>query len=207
LQLLQRIGIPYPNPPAATYNNHDIDHSFLNKSYGQPGMQAPNEECMPPFVPRHDILRPQSNFSPFSPDLSNLYTSSESMKRDHPNPFLRFDAFPHSSKAFAPGFFSQPQDMKINTNTNVAESKLSPTTVRPSSAARFTFAESTDPFAILDGGPGRAGAPISRPNSGLWVPPAKKRDSDPIHDLNGTLASLDLERPWRSPEVKGKPFT
>jgi len=206
LQLLQRIGIPYPNPPAATYNNNDVDHPFMTKSYGQPGLQASNEECMPPFVPRHDILRPPSNFSPFSPDPSNLYTSSESMKRDHLNPFLRFDAFPHPSKAFAPGFFSQPQDMKINTSVNVAESKLSPSTVRPSSATRFTFAESTDPFAMLDGGHGRAGVPISRPNSGLWVPPTKKRDSDPIHDLNGTLASLDLERPWRSPEAKGKPF-
>ena len=204
-QLLQRLGVQYPNPPAATYNGNDAEHSFMNNIYSQQGLQASNEDIDAPFGPRPEILRSQPNFSPFSPDPNSLYTSSESVKRDL-NPYLRYESFPQPSKPFTPGFFSQPQDMKVNTAVNVGESKLSPASIRPSSASRFTFAENTDPLAIVDGGHGRTGAPISRPHSGQLVPPGDKREPDPIHDLNGTLASLDLDRPWRSPEVKGKPF-
>jgi len=204
LQLLQRLGIQYPNPPAATYNGNDAEHSFMNSIYSQQGLQ---EEIDPPFAPRPEILRTQPNFSPFSPDPNSLYTSSESVKRDL-NPYLRFDSFPQPAKPFSPGFFSHSQDLKVNTAVNVSESKVSPASasIRPSSASRYTFAENTDPLALIDGGHGRAGAPISRPHSGQLVPPADKREPGPIHDLNGTLASLDLDRPWRSPEVKGRPF-
>lgn len=205
LQLLQRLGIQYPNPPAATYNGNDAEHSFMNSIYSQQGLQVSNEEIDPSFAPRPEVLRSQPNFSPFSPDPNSLYTSSESVKRD-PNPYLRFDSFSQPSKSFAPGYFSQSQDLKVNTAVNVSESKVSPASIRPSSASRYTFAENTDPLALIDGGHGRAGAPISRPHSGHLVPSADKREPDPIHDLNGTLASLDLDRPWRSPEVKGKPF-
>lgn len=205
MQLLQRLGIPYPNPPAAAYNGNDVDRPFTNNGYGPQGLQASNEDMGSSFAPRSDILRPQSNFSPFSPDPNSLYTSSESVKREF-NPY-RFDALPHLSKAFAPGFFTQPQDLKANSAVNAVESKLSPTSVRPSIATRFTFAESTDPLAAIDGGLGRAEAPISRPNSGQLAPPADKHEMNAIHDLNGTLASLDLDRPWRSPDVKGPPFS
>lgn len=195
--------MPYPNPPAATYSNgNDVEHSFLN-SFAQPGLQPPNEEFASSFT-RSDILRAQSDFSPFSPEPNKLYASSESMKRDL-NSCLRFDSLPHPSKAFAPGFFPQPQDMKLDASLNAAESKL-PTSVRPSVVSRATFAENTDPLAIVDAGHGRAEAPISRPNSGKPVRLAEKRDPDSIHDLNGTLANLDLDRPWRSPEAKGRHF-
>lgn len=195
LQLLQRLGVPYPNPPAAAYS--DVEQPFLSSNYSQSGSRSTSEGLAPSFIPRGDTFRPQSTFSPFSPDPNSLYTSSDPPKRDF-NPY-RFNM----PKPFDPGFFPQSQDMKGHTGIHAGDSKESQSAVRPPSATRITFAESSDPLATLDGCYGRAEAPISRPNSGQLLHPL---EPDPIHDLNGTLASLDLDRPWRSPEVKGKPF-
>ncbi|KAF9480189.1 hypothetical protein BDN70DRAFT_894369 [Pholiota conissans] len=158
------------------------------------------------FSARPEIHRTQSNFSPFSPEPNNnLYMTSEAPRRDS---YSRMEALPHPSKAYAPGFFplSQGHDIKVNTGTgNAAGTKISPTSVRSSSGNMYGFSETTDPPTPINRAPGRSEAPISRPSSGQMAA-HDAHDAD-IHDLNGTLASLDLDRdrPWnlKSSEVAG----
>lgn len=146
--------------------------------------------------------RLQSNFSPFSPDLNNLYTSSESVRRDPGAPFSRLDSLPHPSKAYAPGFYPlSSQDLKLNTTVGGPQGKVSPTTTRPSSATRYGFSETVDPPAPINRAPGRIEGPISRPPSGQTSCQVEIQEPDLMHDLNGTLASLELDHSWKSPEA------
>ncbi|PPQ95872.1 hypothetical protein CVT26_015564 [Gymnopilus dilepis] len=123
----------------------------------------------------------------------------------------------------------QQQDLKVNTATSAVigngptagtgTGKVSPTSVgsaigRPgsgSSGGRYGFGDNSDPPTPLH----RPTAPISRPSSGqMGVVPgsagagaAGTGESDAIQDLNGTLASLDLDRDrsasssWKSSDV------
>ncbi|GLB34219.1 putative RNA recognition motif contatinign protein [Lyophyllum shimeji] len=156
------------------------------------GTYAPNG-----FQPRPEIHRTQSSFAPFSPD-PNAYMSE--MK--HRDSFSRSEMLPHPSKAYAPGFFPpQTQDLKVNTNV-ASTDKTSPTATRPASATRFNnFLDSSNSF----GGnrvPGRPEVTISRPPSGQTgqTSAPESQELDAMHDLNGTLASLDLDRdrPWKA---------
>ncbi|KIM36104.1 hypothetical protein M413DRAFT_428016 [Hebeloma cylindrosporum] len=190
----------------ASPETREIENLLLNASYGGPFVGSdqkkpePGPSGMGTFVPRPEMHRAQSNFSPFSPDPNNLYMSSESARRD--SAYSRLETLPHPSKAYAPGFFPS-QDLKVNT----ANGRVSPASARPASGNRFGFAENSDPPAPLNRAPGRAEAPISRPPSGQMAPSGGEGiESDPIHDLNGTLASLDLDRPWKSPDI-GKRVT
>lgn len=149
------------------------------------------------FLPRPDVQRMLSNFSPFSPDPDPFV--EESKPRDTPS-FARSEALPHPSKAYAPGFYPhqlQTQELKHSSGTPVA-GKVSPSG-RPSSASRYG--------AYLDM-PDRTISrpdPSSRPLSGQTPMPNSRAEADhnDLEDLNGTLASLDLDRPWKSPEVSG----
>jgi len=146
--------------------------------------------------------RLQSNFSPFSPDPNNLYTSSEGVRRDPGTPFSRLESLPHPSKAYAPGFYPLPsQELKLNTTVGGSQGKVSPTAARPPSATRYGFSETTDPPAPINRAPGRVEGPISRPSSGQTLAHVEIQEADLMHDLNGTLASLELDRSWKSPEA------
>jgi hypothetical protein len=149
-----------------------------------------------------EMHRLPSNFSPFSPDPNNLYTSLENVKRDSGNSFPHLESLPHPSKAYAPGFHPLPsQELKLNTTLGGYQGKVSQSTGRPSppSATRYGFslAETVDP--PLNRAPGRAEGPISRPSSGQTS--EIQEAGGLIHDLNGTLASLELDRSWKSPEA------
>jgi len=192
---------------SASPETREIENLLLNTSYGGPFVNSDQKKpdagpsSMSAFVPRPEIHRAQSNFSPFSPDPNNLYMSSESARRD--STYSRLETLPHPSKAYAPGFFPS-QDLKINTTGN---GRASPASTRPASGNRFGFGENSDPPAPLNRASGRAEAPISRPPSGQMASSSSGGiDSDRIHDLNGTLASLDLDRPWKSPDI-GKRVT
>ena len=145
---------------------------------------------------RPDLHRTQSAFSPFSPDPENHYESS---RRDS---YSRVENLPQANKAFTPGFFSlnQAQDLKVNTGANAGtpgSNKVSPTANRTANGGLYGFSESSDPPAPLNRAPGRTEAPISRPSSGNKA--QVEAQDDAITDLNGTLASLELDRPWKSP--------
>lgn len=213
----------------------DMESSFLNyglggnlsggeteDGQGQAGANASRSggSSYTTTAQRPDLHRTQSSFSPFSPDPNNLYMSSENVGVRRESPYSRLEALPHPSKAYAPGFFpvsqqpQQQQDLKVNTaatlgNGSGASSKVSPTSAtgvgRPASGGRYAFAESSDQPTPLH----RPTAPISRPSSGqMGVAPGLSnvgQESDPIQDLNGTLASLELDRDrpssWKSLEV------
>ncbi len=177
----------------------------LSGGLAQVEQKVIKDEAGTTFIPRPDMLRLQSSFSPFSPDPNNFYTSSSESLRHDSSPYSRLDGLPHLSKAFTPSFFPQPKEMKINTTSmvNVGEVKVSPSSAQPSSANRYNFRDSADPLATIRGPHGRTTeAPISRPASGQLMPPIDGHGQDSIQDLNGTLASLDLDRSWRSPEIK-----
>ncbi|KAF5387872.1 hypothetical protein D9615_000837 [Tricholomella constricta] len=147
------------------------------------------------FQPRPGIHRAQSSFAPFSPD-PNAFASE--MK--HRESFSRSETLPHPSKAFAPGFFpAQAQDLKVNTNVS-ATGKTSPTSTRPTSATRYSnYLESSNAYGV-NRAPGRPEVTISRPSSGQTGTTSGQegQEFDAMHDLNGTLASLDIDRPWKS---------
>ena len=199
LHLLQRFSLlNYPSG----YDRSEIENALLNNGYsGLNGEQKTKKEedpsSMSSFQPRSEMHRPPSNFSPFSPDPNNLYTSSESIRRDSSNSFSRLESLPHPSKAYAPGFYPLPsQELKLNTTLGGSQGKVSPTAGRPPSATRYGFSETVDP--PINRAPGRIEGLISRPSSGQT---SEIQEAGLMHDLNGTLASLDLDRSWKSPEA------
>ena len=196
LHLLQKFSLQ--NYPSG-YDSSEIENALLNNGYsGLNGEQKiKREEISSGMKPRSEMHRPPSNFSPFSPDPNNLYTSMESVRRDSGNSFSRLESLPHPSKAYAPGFYPLPsQELKLNTTLGGSQGKVSPTTGRPSSATRYGFSETVDP--PINRAPGRVEGPISRPSSGQT---SEIQEAGLMHDLNGTLASLELDRSWKSPEA------
>lgn len=153
---------------------------------------------------RQNRSNPLSSFSPFSPD-ANTYPMDN--QRRASASYARVDMLPHPSKAYAPGFFPPPaQTQGTNTQEQTSSSsKVSPTSARPMSASRYgSFLEGNgSSYNQMNRVPGRE-APISRPSSSTPGRGEAERDHeaqeyDAIHDLNGTLASLELDRPWKSP--------
>ncbi|PPQ74910.1 hypothetical protein CVT24_003020 [Panaeolus cyanescens] len=229
IQLLQQFTRQgYFNPPSThpAYDSADVESALLNSNIGSAfsnGLSSASAEAkagkddtgLGTYLSRSDIHRSSTSFSPFSPDPNNLYTSSDHTAgaqglRRESTPFAsRLEALPHPSKAYAPGFFP-PQDLKVNTaavgGTTQGQGKTSPPghVARPPSATRYSFTENTESSGRAGG---RSEAPISRPSSGQ-----QQQEAD-IQDLNGTLASLDLDRdrperlsPWsyKSTEASGR---
>ena len=171
---------------------------LLQKISLQAAKKEENSSGMSSFQPRSEMHRPQSNFSPFSPEPNNLYTSSENAKYDLGASFSRLESLPHPSKAYAPGFYPLPsQDLKLTTPGG----KVSPAAGRPSSTTLYGFSESADPPAPINRAPGRVEGPISRPSSGQTLAHVEIQEAGLMHDLNGTLASLELDRSWKTPEA------
>lgn len=155
--------------------------------------------------PRPDIQRALSNFSPFSPD-PNSFTIDDSKS------FGRSEALPHPSKAYAPGFYPprlQTSDLKYTPNGTPA-GKLSPG-ARPLSASRYAvpYLDSGVPMSERDSRAVSRPDPSSRPPSGQLHTPAPvtisrdraEADHNDLEDLNGTLASLDLDRSWHQSQL------
>ncbi|KAF8645477.1 hypothetical protein AX16_007762 [Volvariella volvacea WC 439] len=161
-----------------------------------------------PFIVRQDnhpfpqeSQRPQPVFSPFSPD-----PATQGSDADHRQPVAasRSESLPQLSKGFASTFYpNQSTDLKLN-NANASGNlnRVSPTSTRPPSATRYgSYLEpSNSSFQVGR----RPESSISRPSSGSTGRNDRDntQDLDTLQDLNGTLASLDLDRdnrPWRSP--------
>jgi hypothetical protein len=141
------------------------------------------------FLPRPDVQRALSSFSPFSPDPN--MSISEGKRRES-----RLDSLPHPSKAYAPGFHPlQSHEVRgggSSPNGLSSGNRLSPSSSRPSSTY-YGFADNSDPPALLGRVSGRAEVPISRPSSGRTSSPQGTGvDMDSMRDLNHTLANLDL---------------
>ncbi|KAJ7455876.1 hypothetical protein FB451DRAFT_639523, partial [Mycena latifolia] len=149
-----------------------------------------------------------STFSPFSPDPNQqqnaqqqqgLYTAAELLgtRRDSYSA-----ALPHPSKAYAPGFF--PVAPVLQTPASAGGGKMAVGGgASPTRGYGGGFAGSPPAFQInrYQAHPQAQTQPISRPNSGSAARSSGEREReraheefDSMHDLNGTLASLDLDR-------------
>ncbi len=122
-------------------------------------------------------------FSPFSPEPNSSYARRDSFPT----------GAPFSSRGFPASWY---RNEIVITSPTASTAKATPTTTRPGSASRYG--------SYLGGGSppgtralGRSENHISRPSSGQ----PDVQEFDAMHDLNGTLASLDLDRdrPWKSP--------
>lgn len=168
LNLLQKFSL---QTYSSGYDSSEIENALLNNGYKglhneQKVKTEESSSGMNSFQPRSDVHRPQSNFSPFSPEPNNLYTSSESVRRDSSGSFSRLESLPHPSKAYAPGFYPlASQDLKLNTTLGGSQGKVSPTAGGPPSATRYGFSETSDPPAPMNRAPGRVESPISRPTT------------------------------------------
>ncbi|EKM59987.1 uncharacterized protein PHACADRAFT_250820 [Phanerochaete carnosa HHB-10118-sp] len=181
----------------------------LNEQQQQPSQQQQQS------MGQYDVFGPSfeagssfgSSFSPFSPDPSYL---GESLSRDNsvsvsPGQSQSFSST--SSKGYTPWYSSAPQDDKVAGSSS--SGKASPT--GPAACSR---PNSVRPFASFLGGdsqPNRASSrqegPIARPeiprrpSQGMEQYTAgQDREHNSIHDLNGTLASLNLgsQGSWKS---------
>jgi hypothetical protein len=154
-----------------------------------------------------------STFSPFSPD-PNLFAAVDKPRRESV-PFGRQELLTHPAKCYSPGFAPSLHDPKVVGSSN---GKISPPSGgRPNSGSHGRYGTFLDgsaaPFQM-----GRVDGPISRPSSGQTATSAsvssgrgaggagaggyESGEHEMIQDLNGTLASLDLDQthePWKSP--------
>lgn len=188
IQLLQRFTMqgyldqlgPESQPTASQYSEEKLRSAVL--------------------ASRDDSDARVSTFSPFSPDPNSHAVDS---KRRESLSYGRPEALPSPVKVFAPAYYplglgmQTQQEMKANatasSNSSTPTTKVSPTVTRPGSASRYpSFLDNTQMGTRI---------PVSRPSSGHRD--GEGQEYDVLHDLNGTLASLELDRPWKSPAADG----
>ncbi|KAJ7651081.1 hypothetical protein FB45DRAFT_732532 [Roridomyces roridus] len=241
--LLQKFGLSGPPSPSPVHSNGSAHAAEgFQQSQQQPQQTQPQQPTVPPTFTEDNLkvrreegpflhneqrnayeVSPTSagsTFSPFSPDpnqrgqqLQQTQNQSQQQSSLHAPPDMlgtrrdSYSALPHPSKAYAPGFFPIP-----NGGSGSAKIPAATPTTRVYGSG---FAGSPPSLQI-----NRYQAhhpqtqPISRPNSGPARGSEREREEfDSMHDLNGTLASLDLDRerelsvgdrPWslRSPLPK-----
>lgn len=134
--------------------------------------------------------RPLMSFSPFSPDPNARYTSQQIDASE----LKRRDSYGLAASAHAPAF-----EHLNDSSSGVARLAVN---ARPSSGSRYASYHGGG--LVPKSGSGSTGTspvnrtsmpiPISRPSSGqpAVVSTATPHDPFEMHDLNGTLASLDL---------------
>lgn len=211
IQLLEKFGLTNMLNPAtstATNGNQEPLAGIISDATGN-RIGATN-----PFTPSMFGLQQGggsssgSAFSPFSPDPNYL---GEGMKPEDAHNAAQSQAFSNVSKAYSP-WYNPTQDEKVPS----ANGKISPTTLQtirpPSAAQRFNSllgeASSALPFPN-----GRASSrqeialrpDLSRRGSQQLQEHfgGHEHEQDPIQDLNGTLASLDLNSPamWKNGDI------
>ncbi|TFK43928.1 hypothetical protein BDQ12DRAFT_201230 [Crucibulum laeve] len=211
MQLLQRFTYEGHNSMIPEVGHEGYLNGIATGIISEPLMKRHSQEFpVTSYMSRPELHRNASSFSPFSPE-SNAFSNSDILKRQDSTSFhpTRTETLPHPSKAYAPGFYPamslQTLDLKVNGNASsnaTNPTKLSPTNAtRPPSASRYgPYLESSDsqgvPYRRSDE------SAISRPGSGqMHKSHGEHQEFDAMHDLNGTLASLDLDRPLHSESV------
>jgi hypothetical protein len=188
--------------PKSGPSSADSDGAF-DRSYSAIYSGRPN----PPQI------RTLSSFSPFSPD-PNLYLTDPTHRDSLA--YSRSDLLPHPSKSYAPGFGpstpSQGQDAKVGTSSSSAvATKVSPTSTRPPSVTPARYGAYLDGSASsfqVNRAPGRPSIDTSTPGGSRPRSSSQRsagdQEHDGIQDVNGTLASLNLDhQPHHHPAWKG----
>ncbi|KAI6015687.1 hypothetical protein EDC04DRAFT_564737 [Pisolithus marmoratus] len=220
LQLLQKLGISSFGGQIGG-NGQDMGN---DAGYVTPkGANGHNEEKRAPFSITQ--VRPDSVISPFHDAFSNPYVprsmATDVLDYQHP---MR-SVFSSSSSTFSP-FSPDPGVLPLgNRGNQFKELAVLDTMAHAENVRRFDsmttysgkVAESLESSIRMPNGSQKFGTylcrssrqePISRPNSGQTSSQGHssqcdlKLEHDPIDDLNGTLASLNLDHgnPWKSSE-------
>lgn len=163
--------------------------------------------------PSFDQQRPGSQFnapafSPFSPDPNYVPDSVKNRENLSINPGGQSQSYPSSAKGYAPWYSSSQQDEKMPASATSASGKVSPTSAhasRPASARAFGnfLGDQSLPFPPPNRASSRQEGPIARPDlsrrASHALPlssqdqfAAQENHDRSLHDLNGTLASLNL---------------
>lgn len=212
MQLLEKFGIT----------------QFLNNSNNQASapvnadvlQQVPTAEQMMDAISQYEAFGPSSfeqrsgfsasAFSPFSPDPNYLLEKNrENSVSVSPGQAQSFSST--SSKGYAPWYTSTPQDEKApgagNGSGKVSPTGSAPHMSRPNSARPFgSFLGETQPNRTSSRQEGPIARPelARRPSQGMssqeHYHATHEREHDAIQDLNGTLASLNLDHQWKGNE-------
>ena len=175
LQLLQRLGLTglLENQQNPSPQSAEPRPSELTASSTFGGFELEKPRFMSGMMePRQNRSQKESNFSPFSPD-PNMYEKADLIPR-------------HYAPGSGFGTLQTHESMKaLGDGSNVSPgSSLSQNGLQRFGGSYFTDV--------------RRREPVSRPHSG--TPTGLNKDYDPMSDLNGTLASLDLDQStWRTP--------
>ncbi|KAJ3535199.1 hypothetical protein NM688_g7012 [Phlebia brevispora] len=209
MQLLEKFGI-------TQFLNGGVNQAGANVNVNVDALQAaPNAEQLG-VLNHYENFGPQAtfnpatgnafntttSFSPFSPDPS---FSQEGVKRDGVSPG-QAQVFPSSAKGFAPWYNATQQDEKMAPNPNGKVSPPSSQTSRPASRGFGSFlgeaqtasAYNTSRASSRQEGPIARPEMPRRPSQTLQSQEhqfmgGQDREHDAIQDLNGTLASLNLD--------------
>ncbi|TFK24731.1 hypothetical protein FA15DRAFT_655707 [Coprinopsis marcescibilis] len=203
IQLLQKFALQGYRPEQPSIPGHipeagESDHSGLNYatlvSNGGVSLgglpirddvrNSASYEAYASFLPRPEVQRTLSNFSPFSPDPSLGLVDSQ----------LRDSSY--VSRLDALSFYPAGQETKGPNNGLGNGSRVSPTSSRPSSTPRYGWLDGPlDTSSSLTQIAARNEGPIARPSSGNTD--NSRQEFDVMQDLNNTLASLEIDRPWK----------
>lgn len=210
MQLLEKFGIAqFLQNPAMLNEDPTVDGNRTPA----PQVKKESEYNFHPtsFDSRSSGQFSANSFSPFSPDPSFLNEGEKGLNAGPQSGSAQNYAAFANAKGYAPWYTApQPDDKTSNSS-----GKVSPTTVptvRPSSAnQRFgSFLSETQagsPFQTRSSS--RQEGPIARPDIARrhsQVLASQEHEHDLIQDLNGTLASLDLDNthgPWKSANGEG----
>ncbi|KAH7931339.1 hypothetical protein BV22DRAFT_1053255 [Leucogyrophana mollusca] len=155
---------------------------------------ADQHQGVPPTIP---------SFSPFSPDPASTNVYGPDRRRGSDG-FPQSDFLSNQNKSYASRYEPYSLDAKASNGTS-SDRPAAPART-PSGSQRYgAFLDSSVRSFEASRAPARR-EPISRPDSGQTSSHGRSsqydplEEHDPIHDLNGTLASLDLDHhsPWRS---------
>jgi len=218
--ILQKIAASHGSNSAAMDNATAQLESMTNHGIN-PGLYA-DEDLRAAQLTSPDDIRPYEAYSPTaltsgraraspSPMGTQQYQAQQQQPQQQPRqshaPGAPFSPFSTESGGYGRDQSSQgmggPWKYLGSRDTSesaspVENETIKASTTRPASAARYgPFLNGSPPSSQTSRTPVRMEAPISRPATDK--PGHAGQDYDALHDLNGTLASLDLDRPWKSP--------
>lgn len=213
IQLLQRLGLSGQGQSGGgdVSNRNHVD-AVKGSGYSEEKLRSlimnqplPDSQLPYDVYPGGSGPRPPSNMSSVEHHRSHL-TSSFSPFSPDPNMYTRrgsdsYDLLPHSMN-HASRYDSIMEFKAATTNSN---ERPVPPVRTPSGSQRYVPFLDGSAKAFEGGRCMTRQEPISRPNSSETSSQGRSsqydvQEHDPIHDLNGTLASLDLDQhhPWKS---------
>ena len=211
MQLLEKFGIAQFLQNPAMLN--ELSATDGNRT---PAPQAKKEPeynySANAFDPRSSGQFSASSFSPFSPDPNYMIEGEKNVGggTQQPASAQNYTAFT-GGKGYASWYTaSQPDDKSSNSSGKVSPTGIPVPTARPPSAnQRFGSFLADTQTGFQTRSSSRQEGPIARPDvtrRHSQVILTQDHEHDAIQDLNGTLASLDLDNahgPWKSANGEG----